>query len=119
MSETLPAGWEQTSATCGDGNALPNIVLDAGETVTCTFNNTQKFVTIVLVCEQGPGTLYPSAVNAATSLTQAQMVAAGFTAAQIQTLCDLNQGARFANLNPGGPINYGVTIPTQYPPVVP
>lgn len=115
VSETLPAGWAQSSATCSDGSTLPNIVLDPGETVTCTFNNTQKFVTIVLVCEQGPGTLYPSSVNAATSLTQAQLKGAGFTDAQIKTLCDLNLGARFSNLNPGGPTNYAVTIPTQYP----
>ncbi len=115
VSETLPQGWAQSSATCSDGSTLPNIVLDPGETVTCTFNNTQKFVTIVLVCEQGPGTLYPSSVNAATSLTQAQLKGAGFSDAQIKTLCDLNQGARFPNLNPGGPTNYGVTIPAQYP----
>lgn len=108
--ETQVLGWEQPNAVCSDGSPANNIDLGPGETVTCTFNNTQKFVTVVLVCEQGPGTLYPSAVNNKTSLTQAQMLTAGFTAAQIQLLCGLNQGAQFSGLHTGAH-NYAVTIP--------
>jgi uncharacterized repeat protein (TIGR01451 family) len=39
VSEALPAGWSQTSATCSDGSSPTQIQLSAGETITCTFNN--------------------------------------------------------------------------------
>ena len=42
VAETVPGGWTQTSATCSDGSPIGAIALAAGETVTCTFNNTQK-----------------------------------------------------------------------------
>ncbi len=46
VSETLPSGWTQTSATCvsslGNSETIGNISLQAGETVTCTFTNTKK-----------------------------------------------------------------------------
>ncbi len=38
--ETLPAGWNQTSAECSDGSPATAIGLTSGETVTCTFVNT-------------------------------------------------------------------------------
>jgi len=38
---TLPAGWEQTSATCDDGSSPSNVTVSAGETVTCTFTNSK------------------------------------------------------------------------------
>ena len=38
----VPAGWDLTSATCSDGSPITAIVLGAGETVTCTFNNRQR-----------------------------------------------------------------------------
>jgi len=45
VSETVPAGWDQTSAICvssiGDTETPSAIELDAGETVTCTFTNTK------------------------------------------------------------------------------
>ena len=47
VSETVPSGWDLTSSSCvssiGDPNDAPaSIDLDWGETVTCTFNNTQR-----------------------------------------------------------------------------
>lgn len=46
VSETVPAGWNQTSATCvssiQDNESPGAIELDEGETVTCTFTNTKK-----------------------------------------------------------------------------
>ncbi len=36
----IPANWSMTSASCSDGSTLGNISLSAGETVTCTVNNT-------------------------------------------------------------------------------
>ena len=38
----LPAGWDLTSAVCSDGSAPGSVVLDPGETVTCTFTNTKR-----------------------------------------------------------------------------
>lgn len=42
VSEAVPAGWLQTSATCDDGSPVTAIALGAGETVTCTFTNTKQ-----------------------------------------------------------------------------
>lgn len=47
VSEVLPAGWANTSATCSDQSDPSNIQLDLGETVTCTFVNTQLSTIIV------------------------------------------------------------------------
>ena len=41
-SETVPGGWDQTSATCGDGSPVSNIDVAPGETVTCTFANRKR-----------------------------------------------------------------------------
>ncbi|WP_412029775.1 SpaA isopeptide-forming pilin-related protein [Deinococcus yunweiensis] len=42
VAEAVPAGWDQTSAICDDGSPVTAIDLNAGETVTCTFTNTQR-----------------------------------------------------------------------------
>jgi hypothetical protein len=47
VTETVPAGWDLTKATCDNGDAPGAIGLGAGETVTCTFENTQRGKIIV------------------------------------------------------------------------
>lgn len=47
ISETVPTGWDLTSATCTNGS-IGTITVTAGQTTTCTFTNTKKG-TIVLV----------------------------------------------------------------------
>jgi prealbumin domain-containing protein len=42
VDETVPSGWDQSSATCSDGSPISNIDVGAGETVTCTFVNTAR-----------------------------------------------------------------------------
>jgi len=42
VSETVPTGWDLTSATCDQGETPESIDVGAGETVTCTFTNTQR-----------------------------------------------------------------------------
>ena len=42
VSETVPAGWDLTGASCSDGSPVTAISLQAGETVTCTFTNTKR-----------------------------------------------------------------------------
>ena len=54
VSETLPAGWELTSAICSDGSAADAIDLAPGETVTCVFTNTIQRGNIVVVKETVP-----------------------------------------------------------------
>ncbi|NEZ05037.1 DUF3494 domain-containing protein, partial [Wenzhouxiangella sp. XN201] len=48
-TETVPEGWKLTDIVCNDADstgdlttATANFVLDAGETVTCVFTNTQR-----------------------------------------------------------------------------
>lgn len=53
--ETVPSGWTLTSATCDDGSDPTNIDLAAGETVTCTFLNTQDVIVLPSVCPTGVG----------------------------------------------------------------
>ena len=48
VSEIVPPGWEQTSATCDDGSDPSDINLAADETVTCTFVNTKQQGNIII-----------------------------------------------------------------------
>ena len=41
VSENIPDGWVLASSTCSDGSSVGAIVLDPGETVTCTFTNSK------------------------------------------------------------------------------
>ena len=50
VSESVPAGWDLTSATCDDGSDPSTIGLDPGETVTCTFTNS-KLPTLTIIKE--------------------------------------------------------------------
>ena len=42
LAESVPSGWDQTSATCSDGSPITNINVSADETVTCTFSNRKR-----------------------------------------------------------------------------
>jgi uncharacterized repeat protein (TIGR01451 family) len=53
VKETVPAGWDQTGATCADGSPMSNIDVGTGETVTCTFANT-RHARIVVVKQTVP-----------------------------------------------------------------
>jgi hypothetical protein len=47
VTETVPADWELTSVSCDSGESDEhNITVEAGETVTCTFNNTKQTTSI-------------------------------------------------------------------------
>ena len=54
IAETVPAGWDLTSATCSDESSPNAIQLDAGETVICTFTNTKRG-TLTVVKETAGG----------------------------------------------------------------
>jgi len=53
LSETVPAGWIQTSATCDNGDAPDNIDLNPGETVVCVFTNVKQDSIVVEKQAQG------------------------------------------------------------------
>jgi len=54
VSEVVPQGWELVSAECSDGSDPSSIGLQAGETVTCVFTNTQAG-RIVVQKQTSPG----------------------------------------------------------------
>jgi hypothetical protein len=58
VNETAVSGWDTTSS-CGDGSPVTRISLGAGETVDCTFVNTQRGLAKVVKTVNGaaPGTL--------------------------------------------------------------
>jgi plastocyanin len=56
VSETVPAGWTLTSATCSGGRNPASITLAQGESVTCTFVNTKlASLTVVKTAVGGDG----------------------------------------------------------------
>ena len=54
-AETVPTGWDLTSATCTIKSPVTNIDVSAGETVTCTFNNTKQRGKILIDKVTDPG----------------------------------------------------------------
>ncbi len=57
VSESALEGWDLTDVICFDGSDPSSISLSAGETVTCTFENTQRGQIIVekMVISEDPG----------------------------------------------------------------
>ncbi len=46
-SEIVPAGWDQSLASCDNDSPLDDISVDPGETVTCSFVNTKRGAIII------------------------------------------------------------------------
>lgn len=42
VSETVPAGWNLSSATCDNGQSPDAVTIEAGANVTCTFTNARE-----------------------------------------------------------------------------
>src|SRR5206468_894015 len=42
IAETVPSGWDLTSATCDNGSDVSDVVVPPGQTVTCTFANRKR-----------------------------------------------------------------------------
>lgn len=59
VTETVPDGWTLTSSPCSDNSTPDNINLGAGETVTCTFTNTQ--LVVAPTCNGQTATIYVNA----------------------------------------------------------
>ena len=48
VAETVPSGWDQSSATCSDGSPISNVSVAAAETVTCTFTNYKRGQVVIV-----------------------------------------------------------------------
>jgi uncharacterized protein (TIGR03437 family) len=91
MSETVPSGWTQTSASCTNGTPAA-ITVVAGATTTCTVTNTEQgSIKLVKNTVGGDGTFAFNSTFGSMFLTTS-----GGTASQT-----------FSNLRPGG--GYGVS----------
>jgi uncharacterized repeat protein (TIGR01451 family)/fimbrial isopeptide formation D2 family protein len=83
VAETVPAGWDLTSATCSDGSAVSAIHLGAGETVTCTFTNTKHGEVIVKkVMVGGTGTFTYTGTPAGSISTNGGTISADVSPGQ-------------------------------------
>ncbi len=85
VAETVPAGWNLVSGTCDDddGTDPATIVLEAGETVTCTFHDARQKGAILIVktrkhAEAGAGDHAHPGVT--FTITGGELPAAGVTA---------------------------------------
>jgi uncharacterized protein (TIGR03437 family) len=101
VSETVPTGWTQTSASCTNGTPAA-ITVVAGATTTCTFLNTQATQTgsirVVKNAVGGDGTFTFTGTLGLTSLTTV-----GGTASRT-----------FSSLAPGGSFSVSETVPTGW-----
>jgi uncharacterized protein (TIGR03437 family) len=99
ISETVPAGWTQTSATCTSGTPA-SITVAAGTTTTCTFINTAALGSIQVVKNTvgGNGTFAFTSNFGVSSLTTT-----GNTASQTVN-----------NLTPGGTFSISETVPAGW-----
>lgn len=92
VTETVPSGWELTSATCNNGNdPTEDITIAASQTVTCTFTNT-KLGTLVVqkVTNPNPDPTQSSfAFTASGGLTPAAFVLKN---GETQTFVNLKPG---------------------------
>jgi hypothetical protein len=77
VSETVPTGWDQTGATCDNGNSPSNITLAAGATVTCTFTNTQRGHIIVQKVTNPSGSTQLFTFNASYYVSSFQLADGG------------------------------------------
>jgi hypothetical protein len=66
----LPAGWNLTATACSDGSPVNAIVLGAGETVTCTFTNSQE-ASITIVKDATPNAAQDFSYTTTGGLTPA------------------------------------------------
>ncbi len=107
VAETVPAGWDQTSATCNDASPVTNINVSAGESVTCTFSN-RKRGQIVVVEDAQPNDAQDFAFTAGGGLTP--------TSFSLDDDADatLSNTQTFANVVPAGGYTLAQTAPAGW-----
>jgi uncharacterized repeat protein (TIGR01451 family) len=108
-AETVPVGWDLTDISCDDANSTGNVGdatasfnLEAGETVTCTFTNTQQAsLTVEKVLDGDPAGL-------TTSFAYTRSFGADFNLDPVNTPASM----QFDNLQPNMALTVTETIPT-------
>ena len=107
LSETVPSGWDQSSATCDDGSPVSNISIAAGEVVTCTFTNAKRGQ-IVIVEDSVPNDAQDFTFTAGGGLSP--------TSFSLDDDSDgtLSNTRTFANLPPGGGYSVSETVPSGW-----
>src|SRR5262249_10323151 len=103
VGETVPAGWQQTGATCDNGNAVGSITLATGATVTCTFTNTKLSNLVVQKTTLGGTGTFDFSGTGGISPTFSLTTSAPNTPA----------GVTFSNLTPGA-YTVAETVPTGW-----
>lgn len=102
VSETVPAGWDGTGAACDNGNSPSAIMLEPGQTVTCTFTNTQRGTArVVKTVTNAAATGAPSGGMAFT-FDLRQGASAGAAGALIET--------QVANAANGGSVTFSAQL---------
>jgi hypothetical protein len=92
-AETVPSGWELTSATCDDGSPVTNIDVSVNETVTCTFNNRAKGTVIIKkITDDGHGTFGFTSNSLSPASWNLTTTAAGNAGADSKTFADIAPG---------------------------
>ncbi len=107
VSETVPAGWDQTSATCNDGSPVTNVNLAAGETVTCTFSN-RKRGQIVVTTDAIPNDPQDFSFTAGGGLSPASF------SLDDDSDATLSNTRTFANVVPGSGYSVAETVPSGW-----
>jgi plastocyanin len=107
VSETVPGGWDQMSATCDDGSPVANVSISAGETVTCTFTN-RKRGQIVVVKDAQPNDPQDFSFTAGGGLSP--------TTFSLDDDADatLSNTRTFANVVPGSGYSVSETLPANW-----
>ena len=107
LSETVPSGWDQSSATCDDGSPVSDIDVAAGEIVTCTFTN-QKRGRIVVVKDATPNDAQNFSFTAGGGLSP--------TSFSLDDDSDgtLSNTRTFADLVPGSGYSVSETVPSGW-----
>jgi hypothetical protein len=100
VTENAKEGFALTDITCDDSNSTGStstrkatFILGAGETVKCTFTNTQTHNVVVLVCHENNDKLAPSDVTYGSE-TKTSLAKGSLTDAQEAALCNTG-GATF------------------------
>jgi uncharacterized repeat protein (TIGR01451 family) len=94
----IPAGWDLTSTSCTDGSPVNAIDLNAGETVTCTFNDRQRGTAKVIKTVNG--------VPLTGSQSFTFQIRQGASAISAGTILE----QRDANAGNGGVINFATLL---------
>ncbi len=107
VAETVPSGWDQTGATCSDGSPVSAIIVNAGETVNCTFSN-RKRAQLTVVKDAQPNDAQDFDFTAGGGLSPASF------ALDDDSDGTLSNTRTFANVVPGSSYSLSETVPSGW-----